>query len=119
MPDERPAVLLLTDVDEAGRVTDVPPGFLWLETVPDDVLTVVVGLLVAFAVFLLTDVLAGVDVTRVATALPPPDEVAPDDTLLTADDSVRLTLLLVPAPLLVETLLVKTRSEPVWRLPPK
>ena len=119
MPDERPAVLLLTDVDEAGRVTDVPPGFLWLETVPDDVLTVVVGLLVTFAVFLLTVVLVGVDVTRVATALPPPDEAAPDDTLLTADDSARLTLLLVPTPPLVETLLVKTRSEPVWRLPPK
>ena len=113
MPDERPAVLLLTDVDEAGRVTDVPPGFLWLETVPDDVLTVVVGLLVTFAVFLLTVVLVGVVVTRVATALPPPDEAAPDDTLLTADDSVRLTLLLVPPPPLVETLLVKTRSEPV------
>ena len=112
-------MFLLTDGEDAGRVTDEPPGFLWLETVPADGLTVVVCLLVTFAVFLLTDVLVGVDVTRVATALPPPDEAAPDDTLLTVEDSVRLTLLLVPTPPLVETLLVKTRSEPVWRLPPK
>jgi hypothetical protein len=84
-----------------------------LETVLPAGLAVAAGFVAVVALLRLTVVLVGVAVTRVAIALPPPDEAAPDDTLLTADDSARLTLLLVPTPPLVETLLVKTRSEPV------
>jgi hypothetical protein len=105
-----PVVLLLTVVDE-DALPVFGTGFLWFETVLAGVL-VTVGRLVAVAGFLLTDVREGDVVTRVAVALEAEADV-PVETLLVATDSDLLTLLLVPTPPLVETLLVNTRSEPV------
>ena len=123
VPEDRLVVLLLTDVADEGLDVEPDTGFLWFETVLPAGLTADAGLVAGVALLRLTAVLAGADVTLVATALlpalPPPDATPPDAALLTVDDSARLTLLLVPTPPLLETLLVNTRSEPVYLLPPK
>lgn len=104
-------VLVTVPVDEEPEGA---AGLRWLVAVP-------VGLTAAgFLVtdvdlsFLLTDVLVGAVDTRAAVTLPLD---VPDDVLTRlADDVVLLllTLLVLDDPLLVETLLVNTRSEPVY-----
>lgn len=86
--------------DEEDLVTDVE-GLRWFDTVA----------------FLLADALAGDVATRVGAVLllVTADVFALPDV---CDELTLLTLLLVPAPALVETLLVNTRSDPVYLLFP-
>ena len=105
-------VLLPAEVDADGLVT-LAEGFLWLLA---GVFTVAEGL-PATAVPLFTAALAGAELTRVAFVRPLVAAVLVDTLLAVADPDLD-TLLLVPMPPLVETRLVNTRSDPVWRLPP-
>lgn len=109
------AELLLAEVDADGLVT-LADGFLWLLTVLVGLCTVADGL-PATAVPLFTAALAGAELTRVAFTRPLVEAVLVDTLLAVADPDLD-TLLLVPTPPLVETLLVNTRFDPVWRLPP-
>ena len=108
-------VLLPAEVDADGLVT-LAEGFLWLLTVLAGAFTVAEGL-PATAVPLFTAALAGAELTRVAFVRPLVAAVLVDTLLAVADPDLD-TLLLVPMPPLVETRLVNTRSDPVWRLPP-
>ena len=120
--DDDPEVLLydvpvgvrpaeLPEMLDEGRV-EVATGFLWLAVVVR--VTVLFTVLSAAAADCLFTVALGL-VTRVAVVLPLEAE-ADELTLLAVPDcdaAVLLTLLVLATPPLVDTLLVKTLSEPV------
>jgi hypothetical protein len=104
-------VLLFTLSDETVLVV-VPAGLRWFATFPVGVGVVLVVVAVLFA----DAALAGAVATRFGAAV----LLVTDDVVLPLDcpELTLLTLVLLPTPPLVDTLLAKTRSDPVSLLLP-